>query len=64
MGHMHSPGKGLSQSALPYCHSIPTWLKLTSGDVKDNYFKIWTLVLSTQRTMECVFPLVLDITLS
>jgi small subunit ribosomal protein S13e len=28
MGHMHTPRKGLSQSALPYLRSIPTWLKL------------------------------------
>uniref|UniRef100_A0A2K5ZM53 Small ribosomal subunit protein uS15 N-terminal domain-containing protein n=1 Tax=Mandrillus leucophaeus TaxID=9568 RepID=A0A2K5ZM53_MANLE len=33
MGHMHAPRKGLSQSALPYHHSIPTWLKLTSDDI-------------------------------
>ncbi|XP_037601606.1 40S ribosomal protein S13-like [Cebus imitator] len=27
MGRMHAPGKGLSQSALPYRRSVPTWLK-------------------------------------
>uniref|UniRef100_A0A2K5I010 Small ribosomal subunit protein uS15 n=1 Tax=Colobus angolensis palliatus TaxID=336983 RepID=A0A2K5I010_COLAP len=32
MGRMHAPGKGLSQSALPYRRSVPTWLKLTSDD--------------------------------
>uniref|UniRef100_A0A671TVX8 Small ribosomal subunit protein uS15 N-terminal domain-containing protein n=1 Tax=Sparus aurata TaxID=8175 RepID=A0A671TVX8_SPAAU len=37
---MHAPGKGLSQSALPYRRSLPTWLKLTSGDVKEQIFKL------------------------
>ncbi|KAG5839163.1 hypothetical protein ANANG_G00202020 [Anguilla anguilla] len=40
MGRMHAPGKGLSQSALPYRRSVPTWLKLTSDDVKDQIFKL------------------------
>uniref|UniRef100_A0A673NCF2 Small ribosomal subunit protein uS15 n=1 Tax=Sinocyclocheilus rhinocerous TaxID=307959 RepID=A0A673NCF2_9TELE len=32
--------KGLSQSALPYRRSVPTWLKLTSDDVKEQIFKL------------------------
>ncbi|XP_057578475.1 40S ribosomal protein S13-like [Hippopotamus amphibius kiboko] len=40
MRRMHAPGKGLSQSALPYCHSIPTWLKLTSDDTKKQVYKL------------------------
>ncbi|KAL4687374.1 hypothetical protein H8959_019502 [Pygathrix nigripes] len=32
MGCMHAPRKGLSQLALPYRRSVPTWLKLTSDD--------------------------------
>jgi len=35
MGRMHAPGKGISQSALPYRRSVPTWLKLSPEDVKD-----------------------------
>uniref|UniRef100_A0A2K6DBQ8 Small ribosomal subunit protein uS15 n=1 Tax=Macaca nemestrina TaxID=9545 RepID=A0A2K6DBQ8_MACNE len=35
MGHMHAPGKGLSQSAF-----VPTWLKLTSDDVKEQIYKL------------------------
>ena len=31
MGRMHAPGKGISQSALPYRRSVPQWLKLTYG---------------------------------
>uniref|UniRef100_A0A2K6TLX6 Small ribosomal subunit protein uS15 N-terminal domain-containing protein n=1 Tax=Saimiri boliviensis boliviensis TaxID=39432 RepID=A0A2K6TLX6_SAIBB len=27
MGRMHAPRKGLSQLALPYHRSVPTWLK-------------------------------------
>ena len=40
MGRMHAPGKGISQSALPYRRSVPTWLKLSSGDVKEQIFKL------------------------
>jgi len=32
--------KGISQSALPYRRIVPTWLKLTSEDVKDQIFKL------------------------
>nr|AAP92577.1 Ab2-079 [Rattus norvegicus] len=34
VGRMHAPGKGLSQSALPYRRSVLMWLKLMSDDVK------------------------------
>ena len=40
MGRMHAPGKGISQSALPYRRTVPSWLKLTSEDVKDQIFKL------------------------
>ncbi|XP_026322976.1 40S ribosomal protein S13-like [Hyposmocoma kahamanoa] len=40
MDRMHAPGKGISQSALPYRHSVPTWLKLTADDVKEQIFKL------------------------
>ena len=40
MGRMHAPGKGLSQSALPYRRSVPTWLKLTSDDVKEQLYQL------------------------
>ncbi|XP_041366517.1 40S ribosomal protein S13 [Gigantopelta aegis] len=40
MGRMHNPGKGISQSALPYRRSVPTWLKLTSEDVGEQIYKL------------------------
>lgn len=40
MGRMHAPGKGISQSALPYRRSVPNWLKLTPEDVKDQIQKL------------------------
>ncbi|EPQ03018.1 UPF0485 protein like protein [Myotis brandtii] len=40
MGRMHTPGKGLSQSALHYHCSVPTWLKLTSDNVKKQIYKL------------------------
>uniref|UniRef100_A0A8C4QGN9 Small ribosomal subunit protein uS15 n=1 Tax=Eptatretus burgeri TaxID=7764 RepID=A0A8C4QGN9_EPTBU len=32
--------KGLSQSALPYRRSVPTWLKLSADDVKEQIYKL------------------------
>ncbi|CAG2166103.1 unnamed protein product [Oppiella nova] len=40
MGRMHAPGKGISQSALPYRRTVPTWLKLTTDDVVDQICKL------------------------
>merc|ERR1711945_34742 len=40
MGRMHAPGKGISASALPYRRSVPTWLKLSSEDVKEHIYKL------------------------
>ena len=36
MGRMHSKGKGMSKSALPYKKSAPGWLKTTSSEVWRN----------------------------
>lgn len=33
MGRMHSKGKGLSRSALPYKRSPPSWLKISPDEV-------------------------------
>merc|ERR1711874_153138 len=40
MGRMHSGGKGISQSALPYRRTVPNWLKLTKDDVEDQIVKL------------------------
>eukprot|EP01106_Pelomyxa_sp_JSP_P001232 TRINITY_DN1185_c0_g1_i6.p1 TRINITY_DN1185_c0_g1~~TRINITY_DN1185_c0_g1_i6.p1 ORF type:complete len:152 (-),score=35.98 TRINITY_DN1185_c0_g1_i6:138-593(-) len=40
MGRMHSPGKGLSQSAIPYKRTPPTWLKITPDEVCDHICKL------------------------
>ena len=32
--------KGISQSALPYRRSVPTWLKLSGDDVQEQIFKL------------------------
>ncbi|KAL2460797.1 40S ribosomal protein S13-2 [Abeliophyllum distichum] len=39
MGRMHSRGKGISASALPYKRTPPSWLKISSQDVDDNICK-------------------------
>uniref|UniRef100_A0A2P2K891 40S ribosomal protein S13 n=1 Tax=Rhizophora mucronata TaxID=61149 RepID=A0A2P2K891_RHIMU len=33
MGRMHSRGKGISASALPYKRTPPSWLKISAHDV-------------------------------
>ncbi|RLN04944.1 uncharacterized protein C2845_PM13G01420 [Panicum miliaceum] len=35
MGRMHSRGKGISSSALPYKRTPPTWLKTAASDVEE-----------------------------
>ena len=40
MGRMHAPGKGISDSALPYKRTVPSWLKLTSEDVVEQICKL------------------------
>eukprot|EP00741_Cyanophora_paradoxa_P001421 tig00000489_g1374.t1 len=40
MGRMHSFGKGMSSSALPYKRTPPSWLKISSGDVVDHVSKL------------------------
>ncbi|KAG6749387.1 hypothetical protein POTOM_046432 [Populus tomentosa] len=39
MGRMHSKGKGISASALPYKRTSPSWLKISPQDVDDNICK-------------------------
>ncbi|KAF5959875.1 hypothetical protein HYC85_001084 [Camellia sinensis] len=39
MGRMHSRGKGISASALPYKRTPPNWLKISSPDVEENICK-------------------------
>ena len=40
MGRMHTPGKGISSSALPYRRSPPSWLKTSPQEVVDQICKL------------------------
>lgn len=40
MGRMHSKGKGMSSSALPYRRAPPSWLKATPEEVCNKIFKL------------------------
>ena len=40
MGRMHSGGKGISKSSVPYKRSPPSWLKVTASQVEDNVIKL------------------------
>jgi len=40
MGRMHSNGKGISRSALPYKRTPPSWLKVTPQEVIEHVSKL------------------------
>jgi small subunit ribosomal protein S13e len=40
MGRLHSNGKGISASAIPYSRTPPQWLKTTPQQVVDNICKL------------------------
>lgn len=40
MGRLHSKGKGISASAIPYSRSVPTWFKSSPEQVVDNICKL------------------------
>jgi small subunit ribosomal protein S13e len=40
MGRLHSKGKGISASALPYSRAAPAWLKTTPEQVVDHICKL------------------------
>jgi small subunit ribosomal protein S13e len=40
MGRMHTPGKGISRSALPYKRHPPPWVKATPEEVGDHICKL------------------------
>ena len=40
MGRLHSKGKGISASALPYSRTAPAWLKTTPDQVVDQICKL------------------------
>ena len=40
MGRLHSNGKGISASAIPYSRSVPTWFKSTPDNVVENICKL------------------------
>merc|ERR1712159_106306 len=39
MGRMHSRGKGMSGSSIPFRRSPPTWLKTSAKDLTDEIYK-------------------------
>ena len=40
MGRLHSKGKGISNSAIPYSRAVPAWLKVTPDQVVDQICKL------------------------
>ena len=40
MGRLHSKGKGIASSAIPYSRTPPAWLKTTPDPVVDQICKL------------------------
>ena len=40
MGRLHSNGKGISASAIPYSRAVPTWFKSSPEQVIENICKL------------------------
>jgi hypothetical protein len=40
MGRMHSGGKGMASSAIPYKRTPPSWAKATPKDVEEHVCKL------------------------
>ena len=40
MGRLHSKGKGISKSAIPYSRTPPSWLKVTPDQIVDQICKL------------------------
>ena len=40
MGRLHSNGKGISSSAIPYSRTPPAWLKTTPDQVEEQICKL------------------------
>lgn len=40
MGRMHSKGKGIARSSLPYKRTPPSWLRVTAGQVEEHINKL------------------------
>uniref|UniRef100_A0A4W2H058 Small ribosomal subunit protein uS15 N-terminal domain-containing protein n=1 Tax=Bos indicus x Bos taurus TaxID=30522 RepID=A0A4W2H058_BOBOX len=58
MGCMHTPGKGLSRSVLPYHHSVLTWLELMSDNMREQIYKLAKKGLTPSQIVhqfECCF---------
>jgi small subunit ribosomal protein S13e len=62
MGRMHSGGKGISKSSVPYKRSAPSWLKMTSAQIEELVIKLAKKGLTpSQVRMNEYFPSQLDL---
>ena len=51
MGRMHSGGKGISKSSLPYKRSSPSWLKTSAQAVTEHVCKLAKKGLTPSQVM-------------
>merc|ERR1712000_762400 len=52
MGRLHSKGKGISASALPYSRAPPAWLKTTPEQVVEQISKLARKGVSVRKHLE------------
>lgn len=56
---MHSGGKGISKSSLPYKRSPPSWLKISAQEVTEHVCKLAKKGLTPSQVRGCVASVVL-----
>ena len=53
---MHSGGKGIASSSLPYKRSPPSWLKVSSNQVEEHVNKLAKRGLTPSQVIFIIFP--------
>ena len=62
MGRMHSGGKGIAKSSIPYKRTPPSWAKATSSQVEEHVCKLAKKGLTpSQVSLSFVFEFLLAI---
>lgn len=54
MGRMHSGGKGISKSSLPYKRSPPSWSKISASAVEEHVCKLSKKGLTPSQVSQLV----------
>ncbi len=64
MGRMHSRGKGISASVIPYSRTVPSWLKTTAESVEESIVRLSKVrrAMSHSTALDCsILTMLVDI---